>query len=170
MRAIVTEGEKGPRTAQEPCTEPCAIERGMRILGGKWTASILWHLKHTPVRFNDLSRMIGGASKKMVAERLRHLEAHELIQRRVRSTAPVSVEYSVPMLACGPSMCLTRFGSGPKRMTGLIAPRARAAPDMQVAARSSCQHASFAPPRGRAYPSRHARLTGTGRRETVAPF
>jgi len=79
----------------EPCLEPCAIERGMRVLGGKWTGSILWHLKDGPVRFNDLARMIGGASKKMITERLRHLEAHGLIVRTVRKTRPVTVDYTI---------------------------------------------------------------------------
>lgn len=83
------------RVVVEACTEPCAIERGMRILGGKWTGSILWHLKDGPVRFNDLSRMLGGASKKMIAERLRQLEDRRLITRTVRRTAPVSVEYEI---------------------------------------------------------------------------
>ena len=95
MRARVVQDRRGRRAVSEPCLEPCAIERGMRVLGGKWTGSILWHLKDAPVRFNDLSRMIGGASKKMIAERLRHLEAHELIRREVMATAPVSVQYSL---------------------------------------------------------------------------
>ena len=94
MRAEVKVDEAGRRRVAEPCLEPCPIEKAMRILGGKWTASILWHLKDGPVRFNDLARMIGGASKKMVAERLRHLEAHGLIAREVKQSAPVSVEYS----------------------------------------------------------------------------
>ncbi|GAA0776223.1 helix-turn-helix domain-containing protein [Roseibium denhamense] len=79
----------------EACTEPCPIERGMRILGGKWTGSLLWHLKDGPVRFNDLARMLGGASKKMIAERLRQLEERGLITRTVVQSAPVSVEYDI---------------------------------------------------------------------------
>ncbi len=75
--------------------QPCAIERGMRIVGGKWTGSVLWHLKDGPVRFNDLSRMIGGASKKMLTERLRQLESQGLISREVIDSAPVSVEYEI---------------------------------------------------------------------------
>ncbi len=67
----------------------------MRIIGGKWTGSILWHLKDAPVRFNDLSRMVGGASKKMIAERLRQLEQQGLVRREVIGTAPVTVEYSI---------------------------------------------------------------------------
>ena len=42
------------------------IERGMRIIGGKWKGSILWHLQDGPVRFNDLARQLGGATRKMV--------------------------------------------------------------------------------------------------------
>ncbi len=95
MRARVTEDSKGRRQVSEPCAEPCPIERGMRVLGGKWTGSILWHLKDDPVRFNDLARMVNGASKKMIADRLRHLEAHGLITRQVMPTAPVSVHYSI---------------------------------------------------------------------------
>lgn len=95
MRAEVSEDRQGRRSVAEPCMTPCAIERGMRLLGGKWTGSILWHLKDAPVRFNDLARMIGGASKKMIADRLRHLETHGLIARTVMPTAPVTVQYSL---------------------------------------------------------------------------
>ena len=70
----------------------------MRIIGGKWTGSILWHLKDGPVRFNDLARMIGGASKKMITERLRQLETHGLVTRQVMDTAPVSVQYEITNL------------------------------------------------------------------------
>ncbi len=95
MRARIDEDAKGRRKVTEACLEPCAIERGMRIIGGKWTGSILWHLKDGPVRFNDLSRMIGGASKKMITERLRQLEEQGLVRRQVMDTSPVSVQYSV---------------------------------------------------------------------------
>ncbi|MCG7522702.1 helix-turn-helix domain-containing protein [Ruegeria sp. Ofav3-42] len=95
MRARIENDTKGRRRVYEACAEPCAIERGMRIIGGKWTGSILWHLKDGPVRFNDLSRMIGGASKKMITERLRQLEAQGLVRREVLDTAPVSVQYEI---------------------------------------------------------------------------
>jgi DNA-binding HxlR family transcriptional regulator len=98
MDARVEEDEKGRRRVHDACIEPCAIERGMRIIGGKWTGSILWHLKDGPVRFNDLARMIGGASKKMITERLRQLEAQGLVRREVLDTAPVSVHYEITEL------------------------------------------------------------------------
>lgn len=79
----------------QQCTEPCPIERGMRVLGGKWTGSVLWHLKDGPLRFNDLARQLGGASKKMVDQRLKALEAQGLIRREVLSTRPIAVAYEM---------------------------------------------------------------------------
>lgn len=77
------------------CEQPCLIERGMRILGGKWKASILWHLKDGPVRFNELSRMLAGASKKMVDQRLKELEAQGLVTREIICTRPIAVTYEI---------------------------------------------------------------------------
>ena len=95
MRARVEDDAQGRRQVYEAGFEPCAIEKGMRIIGGKWTGSILWHLKDGPVRFNDLARMVGGASKKMITERLRQLETQGLVRREVMDTAPVSVHYEI---------------------------------------------------------------------------
>ncbi|KUF08895.1 transcriptional regulator [Pseudoponticoccus marisrubri] len=100
MDARVETDAKGRRQVHDACIKPCAIERGMRIIGGKWTGSILWHLKDGPVRFNDLSRMVGGASKKMITERLRQLETQGLVTREVKDTAPVSVQYQITELGC----------------------------------------------------------------------
>ncbi|AHF02955.1 transcriptional regulator [Marichromatium purpuratum 984] len=77
------------------CTEPCPIERGMRIIGGKWKGSILWHLQDGPVRFNELARQLGGASRKMVAQRLREMEEMGLVERTVLSTRPIAVTYEI---------------------------------------------------------------------------
>lgn len=98
MEARIRRDARGRKSVLDACTQPCAIERGMRILGGKWTGSILWHLKDGPVRFNDLSRMIGGASKKMITERLRQLEDQRLVTRRVLASSPVAVEYEITPL------------------------------------------------------------------------
>ncbi len=95
MEAFVTQDKSGRKTVDNTCATPCAIERGMRIVGGKWTGSILWHLKDGPVRFNDLSRMIGGASKKMITERLRQLETQGLVRREVGQGKPLSVSYEI---------------------------------------------------------------------------
>ena len=89
MEARVLEHQDGRKSVDQACETPCAIERGMRIIGGKWTGSNL------PVRFNDLARMIGGASKKMIAERLRQMETRGLVRRQVVETKPLAVLYEI---------------------------------------------------------------------------
>ncbi|NEP79808.1 MAG: helix-turn-helix transcriptional regulator [Okeania sp. SIO3B3] len=85
----------GRKRAIEPCLEPCPIERGMRLIGGKWKGSILWHLKDKPVRFGDLVRQLGGASKKIVTQRLREMENYGLVKREVISKRPFVVTYEI---------------------------------------------------------------------------
>ena len=89
-KATYSEGKKG-----ETCDRPCLIERGMRVIGGKWKGSILWHLKDGPVRFNDLARMLGGATRKIVNDRLKEMEEHGLVLRRVLSERPIAVTYEI---------------------------------------------------------------------------
>ena len=79
----------------QTCEEPCPIERGMRIIGGKWKGSILWHLKDGPVRFNELARQLGGASKKMIDQRLKEMESQGMVERKVLSSRPIAVTYEV---------------------------------------------------------------------------
>lgn len=94
-RTTNTRKNRSATTAIEPCDEPCPIERGMRIIGGKWKGSILWHLQDGPVRFNDLARQLGGATRKIVTERLRELEAQGLVNRNVISDRPIAVAYEI---------------------------------------------------------------------------
>ncbi|WP_077288347.1 winged helix-turn-helix transcriptional regulator [Cognaticolwellia aestuarii] len=95
MKSTAKTNSSAKKINVETCEQPCLIERGMRVLGGKWKASILWHLKDGPVRFNELSRMLGGASKKMVDQRLKELEAQGLVTREVISDRPIAVAYEI---------------------------------------------------------------------------
>ena len=95
MESYVRSDPGGKKTAVDACAEPCAIEKGMRLIGGKWKASIIYHLKDEPVRFNDLTRMLGGASKRMVDQRLKELEAEGMVIRKVISERPIAVTYEL---------------------------------------------------------------------------
>ncbi|PHS45545.1 MAG: transcriptional regulator [Marinobacter sp.] len=95
MESRVETDDYGRKKVFNACMEPCAIERGMRIIGGKWTGSIIYHLKDGPVRFNDLARMLGGASKKMIDQRLKELESREMVVRKVINDRPVAVTYEL---------------------------------------------------------------------------
>ena len=95
MESYVKTDSYGRKKVISPCLEPCAIEKGMRLIGGKWTGSIIYHLKDGPVRFNDLARMLGGASKKMVDQRLKELEQRNMVVRKVVNERPVAVTYEL---------------------------------------------------------------------------
>lgn len=95
IKSEVKTDEKGRKVAINACTEPCAVERGMRLIGGKWTGSIIYHLKDEPVRFNDLCRMLGGASKKMIDQRLKELETKGMVLRKVIDERPIAVTYQL---------------------------------------------------------------------------
>lgn len=95
LESEVKVDKRGRKSVVNVCSEPCAIEKGMRILGGKWKGSIIYHLKDGPVRFNDLARMLGGASKKMIDQRLKELEAEKMVIRKVISDRPIAVSYEL---------------------------------------------------------------------------
>lgn len=95
MESYVKTDSYGRKKVFNTCREPCSIEKGMRLIGGKWTASIIYHLKEGPVRFNDLTRMLGGASKKMIDQRLKELESRGMVIRTVINDRPVAVTYAL---------------------------------------------------------------------------
>ncbi|MEM8956424.1 MAG: helix-turn-helix domain-containing protein [Pseudomonadota bacterium] len=101
MDAWIETDARGRKTVHAPCGEPCAIERGMRLIGGKWTGSILWHLRDGPMRFNDLSRVLGGASKKVLSHRLAEMERAGLVRRNVLCPKPLAVSYAITSFGAG---------------------------------------------------------------------
>ena len=79
-------------------TDRCPVEATLDLIGGKYKALILWHLSEGTLRFNELHKLIGGATPKMLTQQLRELEAHNLIHREVFAVVPPKVEYSLTEL------------------------------------------------------------------------
>lgn len=65
------------------------------LLQGKWQVNILCAMRHGPVRIGQLGRMIPGASKKVLAQSLRKLEASGIVARRDLSDLVLHVEYEL---------------------------------------------------------------------------
>ncbi len=72
---------------------PCPVDVTLKVIGGKWKPVILWHLSDGPVRFNQMHRLIGGITQKMLTQQLRELESDGLIARTVFPEVPPRVEY-----------------------------------------------------------------------------
>jgi DNA-binding HxlR family transcriptional regulator len=73
----------------------CGIDLTLAVVGGKWKASILWHLAHETMRFSDLQRLFTDTTRKMLTQQLRELEADGLVHREVYPQVPPKVEYSL---------------------------------------------------------------------------
>ncbi|GFO56626.1 HxlR family transcriptional regulator [Geomonas sp. Red276] len=73
----------------------CGIDLTLAVVGGKWKASILWHLAQETMRFSDLQRQFADTTRKMLTQQLRELEADGLVHREVYPQVPPKVEYSL---------------------------------------------------------------------------
>jgi DNA-binding HxlR family transcriptional regulator len=67
----------------------------MRLLGGAWSAHVLWYLSEGERCFTELQTDIGRVSAKMLTNRLRQLEREGIVERSTRTTSPPTVWYSL---------------------------------------------------------------------------
>lgn len=79
-------------------TDRCPVEATLELIGGKYKALILWHLSCGKLRFNELHKLVKGATPKMLTQQLRELEAQNLIHREIYPVIPPKVEYSLTEL------------------------------------------------------------------------
>lgn len=61
----------------------CGIARALDQIGDRWTLLIVRELLAGPARYNDLRSGLPGIATNLLAERLRSLEGHGLVERRV---------------------------------------------------------------------------------------
>lgn len=79
-----------------PCTE--FTRELLSIVGDKWSILIVVHLADGTLRFNELKRMIGGISQRMLTLTLKGLERDGLVLRTVYPTVPPKVDYRLTEL------------------------------------------------------------------------
>lgn len=69
-------------------------------VGDKWSVQVVVQLGEGPKRFNELRRIVGGISQRMLTLTLRGLERDGLVTRTVYPTIPPRVEYRLTELGC----------------------------------------------------------------------
>ena len=67
-------------------------------VGDKWSVLVIMMLEDGPRRFNEIRRMIGGVSQRMLTLTLRGLERDGLVTRTVFPTVPPRVDYELTEL------------------------------------------------------------------------
>ena len=65
------------------------------LFQGKWKLQILCAMRSGPVRLGQLARIVPGASKKMLTQNLRQLEADAIVVRKDMSDLVLHIEYEL---------------------------------------------------------------------------
>ncbi len=76
--------------------ETCPIENALNIVGSKWTFLIIRDLLiDGTLRYGELLKSLSGISPRILSDRLKELEKHQIIQRKAYPEVPPRVEYSL---------------------------------------------------------------------------
>lgn len=77
-------------------SECCALyHRAVELVGKRWTGAILLVLLDGPLRFSEIRHLVPDLSDRLLSERLKELEAEDIVERRVMDGSPVRVEYAL---------------------------------------------------------------------------
>ncbi len=81
-------------TKQQNQRSPCPIANTLDILGDKWTLLIVRDmLRNGKKRYGDFLKSKEGIRTNILADRLRRLEEHDIIERKQYRHNPVRFEY-----------------------------------------------------------------------------
>jgi len=75
---------------------PCTVSLAMDLIGGKWKAVILYHLKDGEKRYNELRKEVPHITEMTLSLQLKQLEKDGLVSRKVYGKKPpIKVIYSL---------------------------------------------------------------------------
>lgn len=66
----------------------CPVKAIVDVIGGRWKPSLLYFIMSETRRFNELRRLIPGATQRMLTLQLRELEADGVVYRHVYARVP----------------------------------------------------------------------------------
>jgi DNA-binding HxlR family transcriptional regulator len=73
--------------------ENCPLRQMFDLVGGRWTATVLFVISKEVKRYSDLQKQIPDVTKKMLTQTLRSLETDGLVERTVYPVVPPRTEY-----------------------------------------------------------------------------
>lgn len=82
-------------TPSRPAETANPIDELLTVKSGKWTMSVILHLRGHTLRFSELRREIPGISQKVLTLTLRALERDGFVSRTSFNTIPPRVDYAL---------------------------------------------------------------------------
>jgi DNA-binding HxlR family transcriptional regulator len=88
--------ERPARPAEGTLETVCPdFQAAVELIGRRWSGAILWTLAGGPQYFAAIVQAVPGLSDRLLSERLRELEQHDLVERCVHPGAPARVSYAL---------------------------------------------------------------------------
>ena len=75
--------------------QTCPVARSLEFLGERWTLLIVRDLLMGPRKFQDFSASLSGVAPAVLSHRLKVLEKHGIVSRRLYSEHPPRAEYAL---------------------------------------------------------------------------
>src|ERR1051325_345047 len=98
--------------------------RAIELIGSRWTGAILRTLLQGRTRYASIKAAIPDITDRMLSERLRSLEAEDLVVRSVVPETPVRVEYELTQKGRELQDALIEIGNWAERWIPLDEPAA----------------------------------------------
>ena len=98
----VTAHPAGPPelAGRHPAAQCRMVNSILARIGDKWSVLVVMSHADDTVRFNELQRLIGGISQRMLTLTLRGLERDGLVERTYYPSVPPKVSYALTKLGC----------------------------------------------------------------------
>jgi len=75
--------------------QSCPVAKSLDLVGDRWTLLLVRDLLAGPQRFQDLQRGLDGIAPNILSDRLKLMEEHALVTRRLYSDHPPRAEYTL---------------------------------------------------------------------------
>jgi DNA-binding HxlR family transcriptional regulator len=75
--------------------QTCPVARSLAFLGERWTLLLVRDLLAGPRKFQDFSASLPGVAPTVLSQRLKLLETHGIVSRRLYSEHPPRAEYTL---------------------------------------------------------------------------
>ena len=93
------EGAKASAVSDAPVAHCCPLyHEAVELVGRRWTGAILRVLMDGPLRFSEIAQAVPELSDRLLSERMKELEARQMVERRVISGPPLRVEYKLSQM------------------------------------------------------------------------
>ena len=71
------------------------FQEAVELIGKRWSGAIVRSMLSGSARFSDILNQVPGLSDRLLSERLRELEAQDIVERHVYPELPVRIEYTL---------------------------------------------------------------------------